>query len=297
MRKPPDLLKEKIQALEKKLKRKDALLKKYRQSLNDSHIRIKKIARSLNSNISFVREIHKNLIPVQLPHIPGFELSCKLLPAERGVSGDFFDIVKMKSSMSFGALMASCGAYAVSSLFLSSFLKFTPHLKSHKTAKDFLDFVSQSVSLPLSQKEKIHLFYGIISRSSFELDYCLAGDIFVGHKTEGKEFEILPAGAPYLRPPSQLKLKAGKRALQPNDILLLCSPGVAGRMNNKGQRFGAENIIRSAGKDPSAGVLEIRQNVLFACNEFGQNRPSTRDCAVLALKADERVVKALPAPS
>ena len=120
MKKNTDLLKEKIQSLEKKLKKKDELVKRYQQSLNDSNVRIKKIVKGLENNLSFIRDIHKNLIPVHLPQIPGFEFSYKFLPAKQGVSGDFFDVVKMENSMSFGVMLSSCSTYAVSSLFFPS---------------------------------------------------------------------------------------------------------------------------------------------------------------------------------
>ena len=291
MKNPPDILKEKIQSLEGKLKAKDKLLKKYRRSLVHSNVRIKKIARDLKNSLSLIRDIHKNLLPVKLPQISGFEFSYRFLPTKQGVSGDFFDVVKIEHSMNFGVLLSSCNTYTVTSLFVSSFLKFSSHLKNQKTAKDFLSFVAKKISSSLKHKEKIHLFYGMISRSSFELDYCLVGDIFVGHKSQGKEFHILPSCAPYLYKQNTLELKGGKRILHPKDILLICSPGVVKRTNEKGQNFGTEQIIQAASQNPSAGVLETRQNVLFSCNEFGKNQPSLRDCTVIAIKATDRILR------
>ena len=288
---PPDLLKEKVQLLEEKLAKKEELLKKYQQALNDSNVRIKKISKHLEESLSLVRDIHKNLLPSRLPQIPGFEFSFKFLPTQQGVSGDFFNVIKIENTMNFGVLLSSCNTYSVTSLFLSSFLKFSSHLKNHKTAKDFLSFVVKKISSSLSKKEKIHLFYGIVSRSSFELDYCLTGDIFVGHKSQGKGFHILPPCALQLYLPDYLELKGGKRNLYSKDILLICSPGVAKRTNEKGQFFGTENIIEAASQNPSAGVLEIRQNVLFSCNEFGKNQPSLRDCTVLAIQTSDPVLK------
>ena len=285
MKNSPDLLKEKIKSLEEKLKTKDEFLKKYRQSLHDSNARIKKAAKDLEGSLSLVRDIHRNLLPVRLPQIPGFEFSCKFLPTHRGVSGDFFNIVKMERSMKFGVLLSSCNTYAVSSLFLSAFLKFSPQLKSHKTAKDFLFFVAEKMSSSLSKKEKIHLFYGVVSRSSFEMDYCLVGDIFAGYRAFEKDFHILPSSASHLARLDKTRQKTGKIILQPRDLLLICSPGVAGRKNKKGKSFGVENIIGSASQNPSAGVLEVRQNVLFSCNEFGKSQLAERDCTVLAIKA------------
>lgn len=291
MKKNTELLKEKVQLLEKKLKKKDMLLKKYQQSLNDSNGRIKKIAKNLESSLSLVRDIHKNLIPVRLPHIQGFEFSFKFLPTQQGVSGDFVNVIKIKDSMNFGVLLSSCSTYTVGSLFLSSFLKFSPELKKHNTAKDFLSFTTKHISPSLKAKEKVHLFYGLISRSSFELDFCLVGDIFAGHKRQGKKVDVLPACAPQLNQKAKPLFKSGRRLLKPNDVLLICSPGVAGRENSEGKTFGTQNIIRSVENNPLAGVLEIRQNVLFSCNEFGGDQMASKDCTVLAIKAADRVLK------
>jgi len=291
MKKTPLLLKNKVKLLEEKLKKKDDLLQKYKQSLKDSNNRIKKITKNLDSSISLVRDIHKNLIPVRLPHIPGFEFSFKFLPTRYGISGDFFNVIKIKDTMSFGILLSNCSTYMVSSLFLSSFLKFSPELKSYQSAKDFFSFTAKNISSSLNKKEKVNLFYGLISRSSFELDYCLAGDIFVGHKSQGGKFDVLPAHTSSLIQKNKFSFKSGRCHLNSKDILLLCSPGIAGRVNKKGKVFGTQRIIQAAKKKSSEGVLEIRQNVLFSCNEFSDT-PSTQDATVLAIKVADRILKA-----
>lgn len=289
LKKTSDLLKEKILSLEEKLKQKDKLLKKYQKSLDTSNIRIKRITKDLEESLSVLRDINKNFIPVKLPQIPGFEFSYKFLPTQQGVSGDFFDVIKIQDTMNFAILLSSCNTYAITSLFLSSFLKFSPDLKKYKTAKDFLSFVAQKLSLSMAKKENIHLFYGIVSRSSFELDYCLIGDIFVGHKTQGKDVNILIPYASHLY--EKKKLQGGKLVLQAKDTLLLCSPGIAKRKNEKGQNFGVENIVKAMNQNPRAGVLETRQNVLFSCSEFGKNKPALEDCTTLAIKATDRILR------
>lgn len=241
-------------------------------------------------SLSLVREIHKNLLPVR-PQIPGFELSCKFIPTRQGVSGDFFNVVKIEDSMKVGVLLSSCNTYAISSLFLSSFLKFSSQLKRHKTAKAFLDFVVQNISSSLNKKERLHLFYAVISRSSFEIDYCFTGDIVVALRSEGEGFRLLSPSAPPLGSSKKQNFKARRFVFQPKDVLLICSPGVLQRENKKGDSFGRERIIQAGNKNPSSGVLETRQNVLFACNEFAQAQPSLRDCTVMALQARDSVLR------
>ena len=52
-----------------------------------------------------------------------------------------------------------------------------------------------------------------------------------------------------------------------------------------GQNFGRDKIIKTASQKPQAGVLELRQNVLFSCNQFAKEEPAQKDCSILAIKA------------
>ena len=282
--KKTNLEKERIKALEKKLKAKEDLLKKYREALDYSSARIKQITRDVNESLSLVREIHKSLLPTKLPRIPGFDWSYKFLPTQKGVSGDFFNVVKIKNSMKFGILLASCSTYTIASLFVSSFLKSSPDLQNNKTAKDFLSFVAKNISSFLLKKEKIHLFYGIVSRRTLEMDYCLVGDIFFAHKTHGKDFEILPSYGSHLYEKPTPQLKSGKRVLQAKDLLLLCSPGVAERTNKKGEKFGVDNIIKAVSEKYPIGVLETRQKILFSSKAFGGKSILEKDSTILAIQ-------------
>ena len=292
MKQVPNLLKQKISILEESLKEKDRLIKKYQKALADSNTRITKIVKKLADSLSIIRNINKNLVPVRLPSISGFEFSHKFLPAKSGVSGDFFDIIPIKNSMKFGIILSSCNTYSLTSLFLSSFLKSAPSIHKYKTAKDFVSFVAKKMKASSHKTEKIHLFYGIVSRSSVELDYCLVGDIFAGHKKDRGKFSVLtPCSDNLLQAKTKSPFKSGKFILEPKDTLLICSPGVKYRENEKGNIFGIKNIIKSAEKKPSAEVLEMRQNVLFACNEFGKNKVNKRDCTVLAVKVMDTVLR------
>lgn len=295
--KKPDLLKEKIKFLEKQLKQKERMITRYRSALDDSNARITKISKHLDENLSLIREVHKNLLPVKLPHIPGFEFSYKFLPTKQGVSGDFFNVIKIEKAGPFGVLLSNCNTYAVTSLFLSSFLKISPQLKRYKTAKDFLSFVAKKISPALKKQDKLHLFYGFISRNSMELDYCLAGNIFVGCKRhEGGKWNILPSSAPYLHKNQIINLKGDKLDLASKDLLLICSPGVLQRENKMGACFGVTNIVKSANQIKSDDVLELRQNILFSCNEFGKGKQQNQDCTVLTIKATGPVLKAQSSP-
>ena len=288
MKKETHLLEE-IEALKEKCREKDKLLKTYQRALNFSNSRIQKIMKDLNQNLVLIRNIHKHILPVTLPRIPGFEFSYKFLPTKKGVSGDFFDVVKIPDSTKFCILLSSCSSYSLTSLFLSSFLEAFPNLKNYKRAEDFVSFIIEKVSSAIVGKEKIHLFYGIFSRYSMEMDFCLVGDVFAGHKTKAGKVDVLPSCTAPLK--KKLSLKGRKISLEKGDILLFCSPGVGERKNKKNQSFGVKNIVKILEEKKLNDVLEARQELLFACEKFSDHKEAKKDCTVLSAQVTGNVLK------
>ena len=278
-------LKEKIKTLSHQIKEKDQIIKQYKQSLENSNTRIEKISQQIKKSFSLIQEINKNLIPVQLPSIPGFEISYKMMPTKTGVSGDFFDVIKIKDSMKFAVMLSTGSSYSLNSVFVSSFLKSIPNIQT-KNHKSFLYKMIEKMNQ--SHEDKIHWFYAVVSRHSFEMEYYLTGDIFAGHYQKGGGFKSLSASPP-LQKNQELKYK--KEILKTGDILLLCSPGIKYRKNKSGEIFGEKRILSSVLEKAEEGVLGVRQKLLFDCNEFGKATGSMRDQSVLAIQNKNQLLK------
>ena len=288
MEKDKRFLIQRIQSLEGQLREKDEALRKYRAALGASSEKIQKITKDMGETLLLIREAHKRLVPLHIPRIPHFEFSYKFLPAAKGVSGDFFDTVRIKDSMKFAIVLSSCGSAAAAAFFLSSFLKSAARLRDYKSSKDF--FLSLSENSAFKQKERAHLFYGIVSRRDFSLDYCLAGDIFAGFRPFGERFQVLAPSADSMAKENSHLFESRRIAINPKDQLLLCSPGIVQGTNGKGEAFGADRVIKSALGAKKQGVLEIRQNVLFQRRQFGGGA-ACGDRTILAMEAKDRILR------
>lgn len=290
----------KIRSLEKQLQEKNERIKKYERTLQDSNERVEKILTDLKDSTTLMRAIHKSLLPTSLPKIPLFKFSYKLAVSKTGVSGDFLDVIQLNSPLRFGVLLFSCNSYTLSSLLLSLFLKSFPSLKDYKTSEEFFSEMFKKLPPLSSGKEPPHIFYGIVNRRDFTLDYCLMGDIFAGIRSvpldqmnsDKLEFKVLkPAMA---RPKDSSKKSSGsfKSAvieLRPRDCFTLCSPGILLRKNPSGATFGEKNIIKSALS--RKGVLATRQNILFQANQFAGSAEFQRDQTVLIMEVKDRILK------
>ena len=295
-----------IKSLKKKLKEKQKIIENYEARLQDSNERIEKIIKDLRNSATLIRNIHKTLLPADLPKIPHFTFSYKLTPSKTGIGGDFLDVIPLQNPLHFGILLSGFSNFTLSSLFLSVLLKSFPSLRGYKTAGGFLTEVFKKLPCPLSKKEDISVFYGIVNRRDFTMSYCLKGDIFAGIRQKGKTGEKGTASShgnfQTLRPSSlgegsktgknsPLIFKSRRIDLNPGDCLALCSPGLFHRKNPQGEIFGAENIIKSVLSQSNKGGLAVRQNILFQANRFAGSNKAERDQTVLIMKVKSRVLK------
>ena len=278
-----------ISSLKKRTKEQEKLLKTYEEVLKKSNKDIERITQDLQDSLALISSIHRQLIPTELPKIPHFKFSYKFLPTSIGVSGDFFDIIPLKDPLKFGVLLSSCNTYAITSLFLSTILKSSTKLKEIKSSKDFMIYLADCLHDSFPKKESIHLFFGVIDRRRFTLDYCIAGDVFAGLKT-ADSVSVLKPSSKILHKDFKTSFKSKTIDLNPKNALILCSPGVIQKENQKGKHFGLDQIVKSISKK-SLGVLEIRQNILFKVRQFGKGKASTQDQTVLVIKVKDRILK------
>lgn len=284
-------LQEKLKQLERQLKEKEKLLEQYKKVLKSSNERIKTISEELQFGLSLIRQIHKNFIPVDLPDIPHFQFSYRVQTTKEGISGDFFDIIPLKDPMKFGVLLSSCSNYSLAALFLSSILKFSSLLKKQQTAKGFLQKLSDQIFLSLPKKEKIHIFYGIVNRRNFTLDYSSAGNIFAALRPQNDSHFTLPVNTPTLSKENNTSFTSQTLTLNPGDTLLICSPGISERVNKKGNPFGKTSLAHILETNRKKDILHLRQKILFQAEEFSEGIPSQKDQTVLALEVKDRILK------
>lgn len=276
--------------LEKDLKEKDKLIEKYRQALLSSNERIQKMTNNLEEGLSLLKGIHRNLIPVDLPDIPYFEFSWKFIPTSVGISGDFFDVVKIKDSLNFAIIISNCNSYAISSLFLSSFLKSSQAMQEPTNSKDFICHIVKQLPDSFLKSKEINVFYAIVDRKKFTLNYCMVGDIFGAIQRRDGELSVFKPCAKSL-PSNTKNLDYEEISLNPKDTLLFCSPGIKNAQNKKGEIFGEDNILKAFKESQAEGALGIRQNILFQCEKFDQSIESQNDKTILVTGVKEKVLK------
>ena len=286
-------LKERISELEHELAVKDAELHRYRLELGKVNNILEKMIAQTNQDLKLAQVLQKHLSPTKLPHIQGFDFSTKFLPGTRS-GGDYFDIFEHEDKLKFGILLSSASGYTLSSALLSVVIKMSSQIEARRglEAHRVLAEVSKEVVETIKNADQASLFYGIVDRRTFEMQYCSIGNIDVFHQVHGKESlqELLPC-APALGQGFNTELQSKVIHLNPRDRLVIATEGLKTTANSLGVQWGGHGLSEAIIKAPKQGVHELRNEILYTNEQYRGTPDPVRDQTVIVTEVKERVIK------
>lgn len=293
MSKELNSLKERIVQLEQELMQKNAELSLYRSELGKANQALEKMIGQINHEVKTAQVLQRFLSPTELPNISGFDFSTKFLPGSRS-GGDYFDIFEHEDKLKFGILLASCSGYAMSALLLSVVIKVSSQIEARRGLgpEKVLALLAKEIVPHIQNKDKASLFYGVVDRRTFELQYSLAGNIDGFLQVYGQEgIQELSACAGSLAKDFNTEPQALKIQLSPRDRIVLATEGLKGSENTEGQMWGANGLATAIKAAPRSGVHELRNEILFANEKFSGNLEPVRDQTLLVIEVKDRVIK------
>lgn len=290
---PSEALRRRIQELEKEISEREKDLSRFRNELSQANTRLEAVLSQLNQELKTAQEIHKVLVPVEFPHISGFEFSSKFIPSEIS-GGDYFDIFEHEDRMRFGLMLASSSGHAMSALFLSVLLKFTGRIEARKgsEADQVLKLLSKELAPKMPEGAAADIFYGVVDRRNFQFSFCGLGQVTGLHQNfSNGELKMLLAPSPGLTRKVPMLPPAATLTLNPRDRLVLCSKGITEARNLNGETFGVARLSRTVLEGPKSGVHELRNHVLYELQKFTTGSEPERDRTVLVVEVKDKVIK------
>lgn len=286
-------LKDRIRELEQELQSKDAELAQIRLRLAAANSRLEQVIEKVAGEVHIAGRIQKLLSPVEIPTIPGFEFSTKFIPSMKS-GGDYFDIFEHQDRLRFGIVLAASSGYTMSALFLSVLLKLSARLQARQglSPHEMVTSVINEARADLKDDSRASLFYGVVDRRTFELKYCLIGNVLGYVQTAGQEglTRIEPHG-PVLSKDFNTEPQTGAVALNSRDRVILCTEGLVNATNAKGQRWGESGLTEAIRSAPKIGVHDLRNEILYRCETFSGKSEPDRDQTVLVLEVKDKVIK------
>lgn len=268
-------------------------VKNYERLLRQANDKLLQLAGEIASDLDWALKIQKKLTPTQLPNIKGFEFSSKFQPGTR-FGGDYFDIFEHEDRWKFGIFMSSCSGYTVSSALMGLLIKFSTQVEAKRGLRphEFLEHMAAELVPSLKEGDRASLFYAVVDRKTLNLDYCSAGLISAYRQTPGQEsLEFIEPIAPELTADFKNPFQTKTVKMQPQDRMLLASPGLVQAQNEKNEPWGAERLIDAWRGASKKGVHELRNELLYRQQSFLKDLEPIRDQSLIVIEVQEKIIK------
>lgn len=266
-------LKEHISDLEHELAVKDAELHRYRIELTKVNAHLEKMIAQAGQELKWAQTLQKFLSPTDLPHVQGFEFSTKFLAGTRS-GGDYFDIFEHEDKLKFGILISSASGYSLSSLLLSVIIKMSSQIEARRglEACKVISQIAKDVVPQIENQDTANVFYGIVDRRTYELEYCSVGIIDGYLQVFGKEgVQELVSTGPSLSRDFNSELSSAKIQLNSRDRLILATEGLKGSQNPAGVAWGRQRlseVIAKSSRSNLPSVHDLRNEILYANQKY-----------------------------
>ncbi len=289
-----EYLKGKVQELESDLLEKVKDLELYESQLAVANSKLEVLIINIQNEIKIMGEIQKNLIPVDIPNISGFEFSTKFKPSMiKG--GDYFDIFEHKEKFRFGIFLSSSSGYNASSLLLSILFKFGHEIEKTKS-KDphvLIDILKKQLIPAIGEEDVTDLFYGVVDKKRYELQYVILGDIFaVYHSRTQNKVKYLGQDYSAFAKNNVEEIKSEKLSLNEKDRIIICSTGCLESTDLNGESYGVDRLLHSIREtNDLSTVHDVRNHIQFMLEEFSSGQELPRDQTILVSEVKDRMIK------
>jgi serine phosphatase RsbU (regulator of sigma subunit) len=244
--------------------------------------------KAIERELALATETQQALLPLQLPHVGGFDLAAFSRPT-RYVGGDFYDFFRLSSS-SFSGVLADVSGKGISAALLSSLLQGALEMESRSGTS--LDKILNQVNVYLCEKSKSNRF---VTLFLFSLDSSGIGEyLSAGHnpaylyRARTGRIEELNAKDMVLGAFGFASYQSIPFEMTPGDLLVVYSDGITEAMNPRDEMYGEERLIRLISEHASSGAQKLEETLLRSIEKFTEGMPQTDDmtCVLVQKKAD-----------
>lgn len=245
----------------------------------------------LQEDLRLAERLQKSKSPIRFPEVKGFKVTSRYLAGMKS-GGDHLDLAESKTGNQLSVVLADSSSYGLSSSLLSVLMRVAMKLSQEevRSCEDTVRRIHEELLLTLNDKDKLSLFYGIVSRKDYSLRYVNLGTSTAYYAQPGQNFRVLPSQGEQITRTSSGLPKAEFQAelpLEPNGRLALISDGFLEVMGGEAQVLKALNQYRDT---ESADFLNELVFQLKSKFDEPHDLPA-QDCTAVLLDVDSRILR------
>ncbi len=235
------------------------------------------------AELNVARVIQENLLPLDPPHVEGFDMAGRAKPAA-ATGGDYFDFIPLNHRSLAVAVGDVMGHGLGASLLMAETRAFLRALIMHRAhIPDIVQQMNLLLSRDIRQGAFATLFLSVVDAESGSLAYAGAGhNAFL---LDAHDVKHLPSTAFPLGVMDEMQVECGPTyPLRPGDVLLVLTDGVTDSVSSSLQRFGVEAAIDVVQANRSEPAQVIVERLFEACERHAEGMPQHDDMTAVVLK-------------
>ena len=229
-------------------------------------------------------KIQSQLLPTDLPAIPGYDLFASMLPAA-SIGGDSYDAIA-SSEKSLSLCVADVSGKGMPAALLMANLQATMRatLEARELPSQVLDQANRLLHKSTSDDKFATVFLAKLDLTANNLTYANAGHdpaFLIG--ADGSASELAATGIP-LGLFADMNYEQTTVALKPSDSVVIFTDGVTESMDLTQAQFGRKRILETITEHRGNSAREIGIALLNAVSSFSKGTPQSDDRTLLVLK-------------
>jgi phosphoserine phosphatase RsbU/P len=235
----------------------------------------------IERELELAAAIQKQILPRDLPSVPGLEIAAKNVPT-RQVGGDYFDFFPLPGGR-LAFLVSDVSGKGVPAALLVSTVHAAVHLQidEAKTVADLIARVDRHLQRFAGTRKFLTCFFGILEPDTGTLRYVSAGhNPALLRRVSGGVQQLKATGVPLGMFPNA-SWKEETVTLSPGDLLCVYTDGVTEALNGADEEFGIDRLERLLVRRPGSSPEELCREVFDEVGAFAADVPQYDDQTLL----------------
>lgn len=245
--------------------------------------------RQMRDGLLVARRIQQAALPRELPVLTGYELAGVSIPAEE-TGGDTFDFTKLDSGDVVSMMIADATGHGIGPALAVSQLQAMAKLAwQHEPAHDVVRItgvLNERMHESLPDGRFVTAWMGVLDAASGVVRMVSAGQDpqFIVRAATGRAERLATDTVPLGIMAELPEYAARSITLEPGDLLLVATDGIAEASGPSGEQFGIDRMIEVVERLAPAGPQAVVDGLLEAASRFTGGTEANDDRTVLALQ-------------
>jgi hypothetical protein len=243
----------------------------------------------LKDDFKLAERLQKSNLPARFPEVRGFKISQRYLAGMKS-GGDHFDLGESKDGGQLSIVLTDSSSYGLSSAVLSTLMRVTMKLSVEevRSSSETVRRIQEELKATLTERDKLSLFYGVLSRKDYRLRYLNLGSSSAFYAPSGGHFsELKSGGAAITSSTTEISVQESEVTLEPSGRLALISDGFADVIGGADQVLALLNEFRSLDAKDALNEMVFRVKSQFVEDD---DMPA-QDCTGVIFDLDARLIR------